>query len=66
MTKMPAKVKPVRLSRFTKKKQEDGTIFISAKILRGKLTGKQVRSVCNALNEAVQNVLFPTEGETKQ
>jgi hypothetical protein len=49
----------IKCSRFVKKKQEDGSVLIQCKIKKGKPTGKEIRAICDALNEAVAQVLAP-------
>lgn len=53
----------LRFSRFVKKKQDD-KIILMCKLKKGTPTGKQYRSICDALNEAIALATEPKKVET--
>ena len=58
----------IGFSRFVKKKTDDGNFILVRKLKAGKKyqkpTGKQWRTICDALNEAVIGCLEPKTEET--
>ena len=47
----------LKFSRFTKKKSDDGSVFLSCKVRKGKMSTKQSKVICGRLNECIEECI---------